>query len=242
MGLTAPSQSLVKGDPFKFHLRIVTGEPGVPQCGCVLLSSLLQQGTDNELAVSPMEGSSLGDCTGCSGVEKGGGEGTFGEDLNRKRKLGRAGGMREGSLGRRDGRGWWEGSKRPITVGTTPHPGWRMAKRPKYCFICNSDHGRPERESMVLYQSADCKCQSHFDSWPRFSGSPNTGAIVLPGPPLFLFPISLPRDQHQPISQAPFHTSSGGRHSATCSAGLTLRHKGIRASRQSWDTSSRLES
>lgn len=101
MGLTAPSQSLVKGDPFKFHLRIVTGEPGVPQCHCVLLSSPLQQGTDNELAVSPMEGSSLGDYTGCSG----GGGGSIGEDLNRKRKLGRARGTREGSMGRRGARG-----------------------------------------------------------------------------------------------------------------------------------------
>lgn len=70
MGLTAPSQSLVKEDPFKFHLRIVTGDPGIPQSHCVLLSSPLQQGTDNELAVSPMEGSSLGDCTGCSGEKE----------------------------------------------------------------------------------------------------------------------------------------------------------------------------
>lgn len=189
-----------------------------------------------------MEGSSLGDCTGCSGEKREEGGGSIGEDLNRKRKSGRAWGTREGSMGRRDGRGRWEGSERPITVGTTPHPGWRMAKRPKHCSICNSDHRRPERESMVLYQSADCKCQSHFDSWPRFSGSPNTGAIVLPGPPLSLFPISLPQDLHQPTSQAPFHTSSDGRHSATCSAGLTLRHKGIRAWRQSRDTSSRSES
>ena len=48
---------------------------------------------------------------------------------------------------------------------------------------------RTAGESMVLYQSADCKCHPDFDSWPPFSGAPYTGAIVPRGHPLPVSPL-----------------------------------------------------
>lgn len=85
-------------------------------------------GTDNELAVSPMEGSSLGDCTGCSGGKGRGGllEGTR---IERESQ----GGLEERESGVwEEGMGGEMGGKREADhCGNNPSPGLADGKKAK---------------------------------------------------------------------------------------------------------------
>lgn len=90
--------------------------------------------------------------------------------------------------------------ERPFSKGTTPHSVSNMAKRPKQRRICNSDPKRPGHESMALYQSADCKCHSHFDTWPLFLAFPTLRLLSFLGHPF----LCCPETNISPQARHPF--------------------------------------
>lgn len=205
MGLTAPSQTLVKGYPFKFHLRIVTGEPGVPQCCCVLLSSPLQQGDRQWASCVPYGGLESGRLHRLLWGEKGGGGGDLLEKTWIERESwggleDRVRGAWEEGMGGGDGReargrSLWE---QPLTRAG----GWQKGQSTTPFAIQITGVRSGNQWCCINLLTANVSRILILD--PVFLARPTLGPLFCQGHPSLCSPTRYPKTYTSPQARHPF--------------------------------------